>query len=89
MLKGEHLPEIGEEMAETHLDLLAEVQKANSVSKILEIAYRLEEEAYTLFADQEKKVSSVEGKKVFAELARFEQGHMRQIDQLRKQYGAS
>ena len=89
VLKGEHLPEIGEDMAEVHKELLSEVQQANSIMKILDIAYRLEEEAYSLFLNQEKAVSSSEGKKVFSELAKFEQGHMRQIDQLRQKYSAS
>lgn len=86
VLKSEHLPEIGEDMAGVHKELIAEVQKADSMKTVLDIAYRLEVEAYTLFSEQEKQVSSAEGKKIFAELAKFEQGHMRQIDEMRRKY---
>jgi len=89
VLKGEHLPEIGEDMASVHRELIDEVHKADSIVTVLDIAYRLEEEAYTLFAEQEKVMVSPEGKKVFGELAKFEQGHMRQIDQMRQKYADS
>jgi rubrerythrin len=86
VLKSDDLPEINEDMTSTHKGLIDEVHRAHSVKQILDIAYRLEEEAYTLFAGAEQKADSEEGKKIYKELARFEQGHMRKINEMRKQY---
>lgn len=85
VLKSEDLPEINEEMSSTHKELVDEVRRAHSAKQILDIAYRLEEEAYELFAGQAAKADSEEGKKIYVELSKFEQGHMRKIDEMRKQ----
>jgi rubrerythrin len=86
ILKQNGLPEITEDMSYQHKDLIAEVSATNSMSEILDIAYRLEEEAYTLFDGAVEKCESEEGKKIFIDLAKFEQGHMTIIDEMRKQY---
>ncbi len=85
-LKTEGLPEIGEEMNETHRELIKEVQAANTVKTILEIAYRLEEEAFELFDRQASRTTSPEGKKIFNDLAKFEEGHMRLIQEMMKKF---
>ena len=85
ILKAEGLPEINEDMSSAHQSLIDEVRKAPSVKVILDIAYRLEEDAYQLFAGQEKKAESDAARKLFSELARFEQGHMRKINKLREE----
>jgi len=85
-LRADELPEINEEMSSVHRQLLDEVRKTTTMSGILNIAYRLEEDAYRLFAGQAEKAESEKGRKVFSELAGFEQGHMRKIDELRKKY---
>ncbi len=85
-LKTEGLPEIGEEMNETHRALIKEVQAASTVKTILEIAYRLEEEAFELFDRQASQTSSAEGKKIFNDLAKFEEGHMRLIQEMMKKF---
>ncbi|MEW6411198.1 MAG: ferritin family protein [Candidatus Zixiibacteriota bacterium] len=79
ILKQKGLPEITEEMSEQHRDLIDEVAKARSLEKILDIAYRLEEEAHDLFASAMKKVTTEEGRKMFGQLSKFEEGHMRMI----------
>jgi len=84
ILKEQGLPEINEEMAEVHKNLIDQVRNADSAKAVLDIAYRLEEEAYDLFSGQMEKTSSDEGKKMFRELARFEAGHMKMIDQMRQ-----
>ncbi|MBK7141810.1 MAG: ferritin family protein [bacterium] len=87
-MKTEGLPEIGEEMNETHRALINEVQSADSIKTILEIAFRLEEEAFELFDRQSNLTTSPEGKKIFSDLAKFEEGHMRLIQEMMKKYGA-
>ena len=83
ILKQEGLPEITEEMSAQHRDLVDEVSRADSMVKVLDIAYRLEEEAHTLFASAAKMVDSDEGKKMFEHLSRFEEGHMRTIAEMK------
>ncbi|MEW5796875.1 MAG: ferritin family protein [Candidatus Zixiibacteriota bacterium] len=86
VLKSKELPEINEEMSAAHRQLVDEVRKTTTIKGVLDIAYRLEVDAYELFIGQEKKAASDEGRKMFAELARFEQGHMRKIDEMRRRY---
>ena len=87
ILKMKGLPEISEEMSEQHRDLITEVQKAPNVISILNIAYRLEEDAYELFTREASRSDSPEGKSVFEGLARFEQGHMSIIANMINEYG--
>jgi len=86
ILKQEGLPEISEEMTQRHRSLLDEVAKADSNLAILEIALRLEVEARDLFTSVAEKVDSPEGKDMFQRLARFEQGHVNKITELKKKY---
>lgn len=86
VLKEKGLPEINEEMADVHKGLIEQVRKAGSARAVLDIAYRLEEEAHDLFDGQVEKTRSEEGKKMFRELAKFEAGHMKLIDQMRQKY---
>lgn len=85
ILKSDDLPEISEEMTSTHRELIDEVKNAGTLLAILDIAYKLEVEAYELFILLGGKVDTDEGKRIFNELARFEQGHMRKIDSMRKE----
>jgi len=86
ILKQEGLPEISEEMTRRHQALLDEVAKADSNLAILDIALRLEEEACDLFTSALDQVESPEGKEMFQRLARFEQGHVNKITELKKKY---
>lgn len=87
ILKRNGLPEIGEDMSHAHRDLIDEIRSADSIGEILEIAYRLEEEAYDLFDREARRTSSPEARKIFQDLAKFEQGHMTLIAEMMKQYG--
>jgi len=82
ILKQEGLPQITEEMSQEHRELIDEVASAGSMKAILDIAYRLEEEAYKLFSSAKDKVTSEEGRKMFEQLSRFEQGHMKTISDM-------
>lgn len=73
-------------MSSRHAELIDEVKSSDSMDKILDIAYRLEEEAYQLFHTAVDKCESDEGKKIFSELAKLEQGHMVIIEEMRKKY---
>lgn len=86
IMKMEGLPEITEDMSETHQTLIDKVANASSMATILDIAYELEVEAFELFDGAVAKCESDEGKKIFTELAKFEQGHMIIIDEMRKKY---
>jgi rubrerythrin len=79
ILKQEGLPEITEEMSQEHRELIDEVSGADSLDKILDIAYRLEEDAHNLFASAIKTVQTDEGRKMFTQLSKFEEGHMKMI----------
>jgi rubrerythrin len=86
LLKQEGLPEITEEMSQGHKNLIDEVAQADSLAKILDIAYRLEKEAFELFDNQVGLTDSKEGKNIFARLAGFERGHMELVEKMREDY---
>jgi rubrerythrin len=86
VLKSDDLPEINEDMSSTHRGLIDKVRQAHSAKQILDIAYRLEEEAFALFDKYARKADSDVAKKIYTELSKFEQGHMRKIDEMRKKY---
>jgi len=79
IMKEPGLPEIGEAMAEKHQALIDEVRGTSDTRKVLQIAYRLEVEAYELFSGQVDKTDSDEAKKMYETLAKFEKGHMATI----------
>ena len=87
ILKQDGLPEINEEMTAQHRELVDEVASAGSLRTVLDIAYRLEEEAYELFESQARETSSPEARKIFSELAKFEQGHMELIHRMIQETG--
>jgi len=79
VLKEPGLPEIGEEMTAKHQGLIEEVRLAESTGQVLEIAYRLEEDAFNLFSSQAAIATEDKAKRMFDMLARFEKGHMTTI----------
>ncbi len=83
ILKQEGLPEINEEMNEVHSALIKEVTETDSIEEILDIAYRLEVEAFEMFNSAAKRVSTDDGKKMFSSLARIEEGHMEIISHMK------
>jgi len=86
VFKSKDLPDIKEDMTSVHRQLIDEVRKAATIVAVLNIAYRLEEDAYNFFSGQVKRAESDQGRRMFGELAKFEQGHMRKIDDLRRKY---
>ncbi len=86
ILKQKGLPEITEEMSELHRELIDKVLAAGTMKTILDIAFGLEKDAHDLFEGAKKKVNTPEGQRMFEQLSRFEEGHMRIIDDMRRQY---
>lgn len=86
ILKSDKLPEIKEEMTASHRELVNEVQSAQSIREILDIAYRLEEDAHNMFLSEAARTDSPEARDIFSRLAGFEQGHMTRIGELRQKY---
>jgi rubrerythrin len=86
ILKQPGLPEIPEDMTSQHSVLVEEVRKAVSIQDVLTIAYRLEEEAYELFAGEAERADAPEAKAIFDKLSRFEETHMILIKELLRKY---
>jgi rubrerythrin len=82
ILKREGLPEIDEEMADKHKELVAAVSQAEDEREILDIAYKLEEEAFTIFSEAAGRAVDAEEKRTFEFLMKFEKGHMRLIQSM-------
>jgi rubrerythrin len=86
ILKQEGLPEIDEAMQSKHQALIDQVGRTNQVGQILDIALRLEEEARDQFVNAITKVVSKEGQEMFRRLAKFEDGHVRKIQELKRKF---
>ncbi len=84
ILKQEGLPEISEEMSLEHKELIEQVHQSATMEQILDLAYKLEEDAATFFTSAMDTIESGEGRLMFEKLARFEEGHMAIIAELRK-----
>lgn len=76
ILKKNGLPEINEEMAAKHKELIESVRKAKDEREILDIAYELEEDAFKIFKAALERATEPEEKKTFEFLMKFEKGHM-------------
>jgi rubrerythrin len=85
ILKQDGLPQIDEKMSRQHQDLIDEVARATSLGEILKIAFRLEEEAHTLFSGAAAHAHSEEARKIFTQLSKFEEGHMRMVRQMQQE----
>lgn len=86
VMKREGLPEVGEGMAVEHRELIDAVRACDSARKLLDIAFRLEEDAHDLFAREAARATTPAEQKIFEDLARFEKGHMAVIKDMMKKY---
>ncbi len=86
ILKQDGLPEIGEDMAEKHKQLIDEVRQAVSARAVLDIAFRLEEEARNMFVREAGRTDESDVRIMFEKLARFEEGHMARVKELMEKY---
>ena len=74
------LPEMDEELQETHKELLARVGALRTDREVLEMALELEKEARDLFAGAAAAAKTPDTKAVFDHLRDFEQGHVQIIE---------
>lgn len=86
IMKRDGLPEVGEDMADEHRELIDAVRATTDVTALLDIAYRLEEDAHDLFAREATRAKTPAEQKIFEDLARFEKGHMAVIQDMKKKY---
>jgi rubrerythrin len=81
-MKQPGLPDVAEDMMEHHRELIQLVQESDSVREILDIAYKLEEDAHYLYLREAKRAENEQERKIFEDLSRFEMGHMNLIKDL-------
>ena len=74
------LPDIDEQMQETHKELLGKIPNLKSRKDVLEIALALEKEAADLYRNASSKAKDPEIKKIFEHLVAFEKVHVKKIE---------
>ncbi len=79
ILAQKGLPDISEEMAEIHRELLDSIRTAKGEREILQIALSLEEDANRVFSKAAADATDPEEKSTFEFLANFERGHIKII----------
>ncbi len=79
LMRKSGLPEIPEEMSETHRKRIDMLDTIGEIDKILEIALELEQEAYEYYSSQIAKVDDPVAKEMLGFLAKFELGHVNLI----------
>ena len=79
ILKQNGLPEISEDMTNEHKDLVDNVGRMKTDREILEMALKLEENARDTYVDASKMADTKEAQDTFAQLIKFEQGHVNYI----------
>jgi rubrerythrin len=82
ILLKEGLPDIDEEMASKHQEVIEQVRNAESELKLLEIAYDLEKQANEVYTAAARRATDPEEKNTFEYLANFEKGHMQLIQKM-------
>ncbi len=76
------LPDINEDMANKHQEVIDQVRNAESELKVLEIAYDLEKQANEVYTAAAERATDDEEKETFEFLAKFEKGHMTLIQKM-------
>lgn len=79
ILLKEGLPDINEDMANKHREVINQVHNAKSERQVLEIAYDLEKQANEVYSKAAAAAKDPEEKGTFEYLAKFEKGHMQLI----------
>ena len=86
VMKRDGLPEIEEDMAADHQELINLVRDTSSIREVLDIAYKLEEDSHNLFSREAERADTEDAKKIFTDLARFEKGHMGVVQDMIKKF---
>ena len=82
ILLKEGLPDIDEEMANKHKEVIDQVRNAESERQVLDIAYDLEKQANEVYTAAAARATDPEEKGTFEYLAGFEKGHMQLIQKM-------
>ena len=82
ILKQEGLPDISEEMAAKHKEMIDAVRGAGDERQILDIAFELERKSNEVYTEAANRATDPDEKKTFEYLANFEKGHMRLIQKM-------
>jgi hypothetical protein len=80
ILRKNDLPEMPEEMTETHKKRLETLDLLNDEISILRMAVELEEEARDLYRSQVDAVDDPTAREMYSFLAKVEQGHVNVIN---------
>jgi rubrerythrin len=79
ILLQDGLPDINEEMASKHKEVIDQVRKAKTEREVLDIAYDLEKRSFDVYAEAADRATDPEEKSTFEYLSKFEKGHMQVI----------
>lgn len=82
VLKQDGLPEIDEDMAQRHKDMIDKIKAAKDQRAILQIALDFEIEARDLYTSASIQADSREAKDTFDALTKFEDAHVKIIGDL-------
>lgn len=82
IMNQDGLPEIDEEMGESHVKRLERARNAKETMEILGIALELEQDAHKLYKEASEKADDADVRKTFEYLAQFELGHIRNVEQM-------
>ena len=76
ILRQGKLPDIPEEMAETHRQRIEALPELNDLERVIKMAIKLEEEARDLYQSLIAKMDDPSAKEMYSFLSKFESGHV-------------
>jgi rubrerythrin len=85
LMRKSGLPEMPEEMAETHKKRIDALDDLSDIKAILKLALELENEAYNYYSSQMVKMSDPAAKEMLQYLSKFEMGHINLITKWMKE----
>lgn len=79
LMRKSGLPDLPEEMAETHKKRIDALDTLSDIKAILGLALELENEAYSYYSSQMEKMTEPEAKEMLDYLSKFEMSHINLI----------
>jgi len=80
LMRKSGLPEVPEEMAETHKRRIDKLETVTEIDKILQLALELERDAHDYYSSQIDKVDDPVAREMLDYLSKFELGHVKLIE---------
>ena len=84
LMRKSGLPELPEEMAQTHKKRIDTLDRLSDIKDILELALELENEAYDYYRSQMEKMTDPAAREMLEYLSKFEMGHINLITKWKK-----